>query len=200
MSSFFTTNKPFILASASPRRREMLELLGISFSIHTAAIDEEHFEGETPDTFVRRLAADKALTVASAFPGSYVLGADTVVVLDKNILGKPSDNQEAAAMLSSLSGQTHQVWTGFCIAHKTNGIARDRAICTAVTFRNLNLPLINAYVASGEPMDKAGAYGIQAMGGCLVKTINGSYSNVVGLPLAETIDALLALDIIFPTT
>ncbi|HEA52887.1 Maf family protein [Marinobacter antarcticus] len=173
-----------ILASASPRRSELLEQIGVSFTVQPAHIDETPHAGEAPDVYVERLAREKALVVAGDFHGSRVLGADTSVVLNGAILGKPTNHQQAKAMLRRLSGETHKVMTAVALAH--NGGCRSCLVTTEVTFRVLAEAEIAAYVATGEPMDKAGSYGIQGLGGIFVKDLEGSYSAVVGLPLQET--------------
>lgn len=173
-----------ILASASPRRAELLTQIGAAFSVRPADVDESVAEGESPAGYVERLARDKARAVAALESGAVVLGSDTTVVLDGQILGKPTSLEDAEAMLNGLSGKTHQVLTGIAV------VAGDRCesavVTTEVTFRALSLAEIHAYVASGEPMDKAGGYGIQGLGGVFVAHLNGSYSAVVGLPLYET--------------
>ncbi|SHK35275.1 septum formation protein [Marinobacter antarcticus] len=178
-----------ILASASPRRSELLEQIGVVFSVQPAHIDETPRTAEMPGDYVERLAREKALAVAVSFPGKLVLGSDTSVVLDNAILGKPSDQHEARAMLSELSGTTHQVMTAIALAQGVR--CESRLVTAEVTFRSLSGDEIAAYVTTGEPMDKAGSYGIQGLGGIFVKEIKGSYSAVVGLPLQETA-ALLA--------
>ncbi|MGO1501651.1 MAG: Maf family protein [Marinobacter sp.] len=178
-----------ILASASPRRSELLEQIGVPFSVQPAHIDETPRAAEAAGNYVERLAREKALAVANNFPGRQVLGSDTSVVLDNAILGKPSDEREACAMLARLSGKTHQVMTAIALAE--GGHCESRLVTTDVTFRVLSEGEIAAYVATGEPMDKAGGYGIQGLGGIFVKELRGSYSAVVGLPLQETA-ALLA--------
>lgn len=190
-----------ILASASPRRRELLAQLGLGnaafqFSVQPADIDESLRAGEAPAPFVSRLALEKAQAglAASADANAVVLGSDTIVVCDDTILGKPADSAEAFAMLSSLSGRTHQVMTAvaLCSAARTESVL----VCTEVTFTALTAAQIHAYIASGEPMDKAGAYGIQGLGGSFVKQLQGSYSAVVGLPLVETRELLQKMHII----
>ncbi len=179
-----------ILASASPRRRELLEQIGLSFQIQPVAIDETPHEGEAADLYVLRMAREKALAcqgVQSA-ANALVLGADTSVVLNGSIMGKPQDRQEARAMLEGLSGRRHQVMTGVALAG--GDAVRERVVSTAVAFRRLSEPEIEAYLATDEPWDKAGAYGIQGRGGIFVERIEGSYSAVVGLPLEATADLL----------
>jgi septum formation protein len=181
-----------ILASSSPRRRELLENAGFKFDVTPSTVPEQCLPGEAPEVFVRRLAAAKALQVAaSAPPGSLVLGADTVVVVDADILGKPADAEDAARMLRILSGRSHRVLTGVCVAEAPDRIHAVKLCNTEVWFRDLGEAEIRAYVGSGEPLDKAGAYGIQGIASRFVTRIDGSYSNVVGLPVS-LVDRLLA--------
>jgi septum formation protein len=181
-----------VLASSSPRRRELLTQAGFSFQVHPAHVPEEHVPGETPVAYVSRLAREKAqavfdeLTAASAMSQDSsslaVLGADTIVTLDDQILGKPADAADAARMLRLLSGRTHRVITG--VALITAGSTEVAAEVTAVHFLPLSDEDIAAYIATGEPMDKAGAYAIQGRAACWIPRIEGCYSNVVGLPIA----------------
>lgn len=177
-----------ILASGSPRRRELLEAQGLSIEIRRPDVPEVIEPGEMPEVFARRLAKEKARSVWATSPGSVVVAADTVVALGGTVLGKPEDEEDACRTLRSLSGLTHEVITGVCVLG-TSG-EECFSVRTAVRFRPLVETEIRRYVASGEPMDKAGAYGIQGRGGAFVEAIFGSYSNVVGLPLAETLAAL----------
>jgi septum formation protein len=174
-----------VLASASPRRRELLAQAGFTFDVFTAYVPEVRKPGEDPIRFVTRLAREKAEAVAErhAVPAdTIVLGADTIVLVDDEILGKPQDKADAARMLRLLSGRTHQVITGVCLL---KGRERQRAAeVTFVRFHTLSDTEIEAYVATGEPMDKAGAYAIQGLAGRWVPRIHGCYFNVVGLPLA----------------
>ncbi len=185
-----------ILASASPRRADFFRKLGLTFSISGAAIDESLKPGEIPAEFVKRLATEKAEKIAVDHPGAWVVGADTAVVLDNQILGKPDSPSHAEEMLQQLSGRRHEVWTGFTICGPEEQISQ--ALMTRVCFLELPPELIHSYVLSGEPLDKAGSYGIQGLGGMLVSEIKGSYSNVIGLPLAELVEAMLKLRIITP--
>ncbi|WP_430461370.1 Maf family protein [Thalassolituus sp. LLYu03] len=177
-----------ILASSSPRRRELLQQIGVRFSTATADIDETPQAGEKPAAYVARLALEKALAVAglnALQPADTVyLGSDTTVVCDGEILGKPDDAAHACRILASLSGRTHQVMTAIALVQ--GGRSKVQTVVTQVTFCALSREQIQAYVATGEPADKAGAYGIQGKGAVLVAGIEGSYSNVVGLPLTET--------------
>ncbi|EKM6458774.1 nucleoside triphosphate pyrophosphatase [Cronobacter dublinensis] len=177
------------LASGSPRRQELLGMLGVSFERLVLGVEEQRAEKEAPQDYVTRLARDKARAgVALAARDLPVLGADTIVVLDGDVLEKPRDAAHAAEMLRRLSGQTHQVMTAVALADSLR--VRERLVITRVTFRALTAQDIAAYVESGEPMDKAGAYGIQGLGGCFVRSIEGSYHAVVGLPLVETWELL----------
>ena len=179
------TSTPLILASASPRRRELLTQAGFTFEVAPADVPEVRKPGEDPIRFVTRLAREKAEAVLSREdipPNALILGADTIVLLDEEVLGKPQDAADAAHMLRLLSGRTHQVITGVCLA---KGRERQRAAeVTFVRFITLSDEEIEAYVATGEPMDKAGAYAIQGRAGRWVPRIHGCYFNVVGLPLA----------------
>ena len=173
------------LASGSPRRRELLTQLGLQFERLITSVVEQRDDHETAEQYVRRLALDKARAGVAVAPTDLpVLGADTLVVLEGEILEKPRDANHAAAMLAMLSGQTHRVMTAVALADRQQQL--DCLVTTEVTFRTLTADDIAAYVATGEPMDKAGAYGIQGIGGNFVRKINGSYHAVVGLPLVET--------------
>ncbi len=177
-----------VLASQSPRRRELLGLLGLDPEVRPAHADETLHPGEPAEAYVRRVAREKAAAVA----GELVLGADTAVVLGEEVLGKPRDAEDARRMLRALSGRDHRVLTGVCL--RVGGAApRELAalVATEVSFAALTPGQVDWYVATGEPLDKAGAYALQGAGGSLVREIRGSVSNVVGLPLAETA-ALLA--------
>ena len=171
-----------VLASQSPRRRELLSRMGLDFSIQTPTVDEDAFTAPEPVELVKLLSREKARQVAAGLTGdTLVIAADTVVVRDGTVLGKPSSPQEAEAMLASLSGRSHLVCTGVTAAR--GGRAVTEAEVTRVTFRSLDREEIRRYVATGEPLDKAGAYGIQGLGALLVSGIQGDYSNVVGLPV-----------------
>ena len=173
---------PIVLASASPRRAELLRAAGFSFVVDPADIDESVLPGETPDVHVRRLARAKAQACAGRHPGHTVLGADTVVVVDGRILGKPRDDEEARSMLTALSGRVHHVYTAVAVAG--DGAVRDDVDISAVTFAPMAPDEIAVYVASGEPRDKAGAYAIQGWASRFIERLEGSYSGVVGLPVA----------------
>ena len=173
-----------ILASGSPRRRQLLEQIGLTFAVRSSDVDESVSPGLTPAQVVESLSARKGEAVAAeAAPGDLVLSADTVVALDGAILGKPRDRAEAEAMLTALSGRTHQVYTGVTLLQDGRRLTGHEV--TAVTFRPLSPEEIAAYVSTGEPMDKAGAYGIQGLGALLVERLEGDYFNVMGLPLCR---------------
>lgn len=174
------------LASASPRRRELLALLVEEFDCFSADIDEAPIPGEAPEDYVLRMAMEKASSLQNQ--QGAVIGSDTVVVLSGNILQKPVSIEDARGMLAALSGQTHHVMTAVAIL--TNGELMTTVSTTEVTFVPLEKPLIEAYLGTNEPWDKAGAYGIQGLAGSFVRSINGSYSSVVGLPLCETRELL----------
>lgn len=178
--------RPIILASASPRRAELLSQIGVPFTVAPVDIDESLRPDELPAHYVERLAREKAAAGLdrAASGDSLVLGSDTTVVCDDRILAKPADGREAAAMLAALSGRSHRVMTAVALAGEHGCYAR--LVTTEVRFRTLRPEEINAYCATGEPMDKAGGYGIQGRGGLFVEGLWGSYSAVVGLPLEET--------------
>jgi septum formation protein len=177
-----------VLASRSPRRADLLTAAGYAFDVAPADIDERHHEGESPHDYVERLAAEKADRVGAAVPGAVVLGADTVVVIDALVLGKPVDDADAAAMLQRLSGRSHEVLTG--VAIQAPGCRRRGVAVTRVVFRTLTPADVEWYIESGEPTGKAGGYAIQGRASRFVTHIEGSYSNVVGLPMA-LVDRLL---------
>ena len=203
---------PIILASASPRRKELLERLGFTVKVIPPAIDELRLEGEGAENFVKRMARAKVLVVVDRLsqtlytdvetgarrtaPGGrtqdtrWVIGADTVVVLGETILGKPKDTAEAAEMLHRLSGHSHRVITGFCIHDLRKNKEGVQAVATDVRFKRLTATEIEKYIAVGESMDKAGAYAVQGVGAYLVDSMSGSYTNVVGLPLCQTVEMM----------
>jgi septum formation protein len=171
-----------ILASASPRRQELLRGAGIPFAVQPAEIDETPRKGEAPELYARRVAGEKAEAVAGKRPEEVVLAADTIVIVDDEILGKPRDQRDAARMLQSLSGREHQVLTAVALVVPGRGM-ETKCSTTRVHFRKLKEEEIQEYIASGEPMDKAGAYAIQGGAASWVTRLDGDYSNVVGLPL-----------------
>jgi len=175
-----------------------MALAGIEFSVVPADINEEVLPGEKPAEHVMRLSREKADAVAGTTNGRFFIGADTVVVLDDRILGKPADDAEAFRMLSALSGRNHEVVTGFSVYDKASGIHLTRCVCTEVTFKELSEGEIRAYIATGCPMDKAGAYAMQGGAVHFIRSICGSYTNVIGLPMTElyeTLSQLGALDV-----
>lgn len=181
-----TGDPPVILASASPRRRDLLRQVGLSFDIQPAGEAEtEAPHGTSPPEYARQSAEAKATAVSRRRSEALVIGADTVVALDGRVLGKPESAAEARSMLEALSGRTHEVHTGVSLAYAGRPIV-TAVETTRVTFRQLSDEQIDCYVATGEPMDKAGAYGIQGRGALLVEKVDGCYFNVVGLPLSRT--------------
>ncbi len=184
-----------ILASASPRRKDLLTLMGLDFEIIPSP-REENIEGDLdPADYCQALAYLKASDVSELVhdPTAVIIGGDTIVVLGQHILEKPKDEADAAKMLTRLSGKTHQVITGLCILQGDKMI--EKHVITEVTFRKLSPELIKAYIQTGEPMGKAGAYAIQGKGSLLIKSVNGDYSNVVGLPVAALADVLVKFGI-----
>ena len=186
------TGPSLVLASASPRRRELLDQLGVHFLVEPAEIDESRDDREPPGEYVLRMARDKALAVATRFgdEGRVVLAADTTVAIGDDVLGKPRDHFDGLAMLALLSGRTHSVFTAICLRGPA-GISTE-LVETRVEFIQLSRATCEAYLATDEPWDKAGAYAIQGLAGAFVRSIQGSYSNVVGLPLCETWQLLQA--------
>lgn len=185
-------NPSIVLASASPRRRELLTRIGLQFQVIKSAVEEVILPDETPENHVLRLSRAKALDVAdrSEVSGRWFIGSDTVVVRDDTILGKPADAMQAAAMLRSLSGRSHRVISGFAVHDRETGETPGSAVTTRVWFKQLTEAEIEEYIATGEPFDKAGAYAIQGIGAFMVPRIEGSYTNVVGLPLCEAMALL----------
>ena len=184
-----------ILASTSPRRRHLLEQLGLSFEVQSAAVNESMRSAETADRYVKRLAALKASAVASRAPDAVTLGADTAVVVGGEALGKPESTDDARRMLRLLSGRSHLVLTAVALEGTHRG---GCLVETRVDFRGLSAGEIDWYVGTGEPMDKAGGYGAQGIGSFLIRAVHGSYSNVVGLPLAETVSLLAEAGVPLP--
>jgi septum formation protein len=182
-----------VLASASPRRRQLLELIGIEHDIQPANIDESVRPRETPARYAERLAREKASVVASRDPDRITIAADTTVVVNKKVLGKPENEEDARRMLSMLSGREHTVITAIAVARGRK--LRSAVEEVRVRFRRLHDDEINAYIATGEPMDKAGAYGIQGYGATIVECIEGDYFSVMGLPLAKLVDLLRDLGV-----
>jgi len=180
-----------ILASESPRRKYLLEQAGLRFSVIPSRFDEGSVSPTEPAETVTVLAEAKADEVSGRFPDSWVIGADTIVSIDGRILGKPASEKEAQRMLRQLSGRTHQVFTGFCIGCRSKNRKFTDTATTDVVFKQLTEEEIRWYIQTREPFDKAGAYAIQGLGTFLVRRINGSYTNVVGLPVCEVIEYLI---------
>ena len=179
-----------ILASKSPRRKHLLEQAGLKFSVIPSDFDETSVAMSDPASYVRALAEFKALDISHKHPDSWVIGADTLVLSDKQVLGKPGSDEEAREMLKRLSGKRHQVLTGYCICCRARKQLFSETVKTDVHFKELRLEEIDWYIGTGEPSDKAGAYAIQGLGSFLVRSIKGSYTNVVGLPVCEVIEFL----------
>jgi septum formation protein len=180
-------HRKVVLASSSPRRTDLLDLIGIKHEVRPADVDESIQPGESPSEYAERLAREKAEAIAGD-GADVVIGADTVVVIDGRVLGKPVNNQQAAAMLESLGGRTHTVVTAVAVVvdGRTSSVVEE----VAVTFRRITADEITSYVATGEPMDKAGAYGIQGFGATIVERIEGDYFAVMGLPLVKLVRLL----------
>ncbi len=174
-----------ILGSASPRRKEILRKIDLVFDIVPSAVDENYENGLKPPQMAEYWAVEKARNVSFLHPAKTIIGADTIVVLDNTILGKPVDSDDAKRMLNYLSGKIHNVYTGVALRCDAHGAAESFVATTEVTFYKLEATAIDKYVDSGDPMDKAGAYGIQDASACFVKKIDGCYNNVVGFPLAQ---------------
>ena len=175
---------PIILASNSPRRKELLRQVGVSFTVDPADVDERPLPGERPEDYAVRVALDKARVAAARSKNGVIIAADTIVVVDDTILGKPADRNDAERMLTVLSNRVHRVITGLAVIDAASGKTMTNSAVTSVWFRDLSQQEIQSYIAGGEPLDKAGAYGIQGKGALLVKQIEGCYFNVVGLPLS----------------
>lgn len=188
-----TDSAVIVLASASPRRVELLQSAGISVSVRPSGIDEDLLPNETPEAHAMRLARDKARDVAKLGNGRFFVGADTIVVSGKEIMGKPKDAADAERMLRALSGSVHQVITGFSVIDAVSNAEITAAVKTLVYFKELRDDEIYSYIASGCPFDKAGAYAIQGDAAHMIRKIEGSYTNVVGLPLCEVLEALRTL-------
>lgn len=189
----FSLSSNFILASASPRRRELLRSVGLRFSVIPAHVNEDYVDGESPREHVRRLAYDKACTIARKKPEAWVLGADTIVVIDGKILGKPKNKSQARKMLFLLSGREHKVFTGYSIIRAAHRLSKTKIVQSAVRFKKITPEEMTWYAESPEPYDKAGGYAAQGMGAYFIKAIRGSYTNVIGLPLCEVLEDLHCL-------
>lgn len=180
-----------ILASASPRRRELLRAAGVPFLVVPSRIDEVPRPGESPVAFARRAAREKGAEVAARHPAAFVLSADTIVVSGGEILGKPGDRREARRMLSLLAGREHKVHTAVCLLKARTGYREETCVTTRVFFRPLSGREIEGYLRTGESADKAGAYAAQGAGNLLIDRVSGSFTNVVGLPMTQTLSLLL---------
>ena len=187
------TEPRVILASQSPRRRELLTLVGITYEVRPADIDEAYFPGELPAAHAERLAREKAAVIAKKEPDALVIGSDTIVVVDGDVLGKPRDEAHAAAMLARLSGRSHTVMTA--VAVQWQGAERSAVEHVDVTFHALSAAEITSYIATREPMDKAGAYGIQGYGATIVARVDGDYFAVMGLPLQRLVRLIAELGV-----
>ena len=182
---------PLVLASQSPRRREILTRLGLPFVVQASAIDETQFDDAPPEAFVIAAASAKSRDVAVGRDApAFVLGSDTIVAAGGQVLGKPQSDEESRSMLMRLSGDWHEVWTGVCVTRTPEMESCAISVCTRVRFRVLSAAEVDGYVQTGEGRDKAGSYGIQGIGGGLVERIDGSYDNVVGLPSSDCVELL----------
>jgi septum formation protein len=180
----------FILASASPRRRELLASIGLDFDVLPSDVPEVHEQGEIPEEYVARLSRDKAGALAAKHPSRWVIAADTTVLLGDELLEKPVDASDAARMLATIAGRTHIVYTGVTLEHAVSGYRDTRVAESEVRMLPLSAAEIDWYVRTGEPFGKAGAYAVQGIGSMFIESIHGSYTNVVGLPLATLFQML----------
>ena len=174
----------FILASSSPRRRELLTSIGLDFEVIPSHVPEEYQRGEAPEEYVARLSRDKAQAIAGKHSDRWIIAADTTVLLGEELLEKPVDRADAARMLATIAGRTHIVYTGVTLQHAARGWHDTRVAESEVRMLPLSASEIDWYVKTGEPLDKAGAYAVQGIGAMFIESIHGSYTNVVGLPLA----------------
>ena len=193
--------RQLILASASPRRSQLLTDLGLCFNVVVSGVDEQRISADDPQQLVEKLAVSKASTAALQCPEALVIGADTVVVLDGKVYGKPEDELDAMHKLSVLNGKVHTVYTGVCVAHYASNRIETAVAATLVSMKPLTAQQISSYVSTGEPLDKAGAYAIQGLGATLIDRIEGCYFNVVGLPLSvlSTLLASFGVDLLAHT-
>jgi len=196
IQSFPIVSASIILASQSPRRRRLLEAAGLIFRVIPSQVKEEDFKAVNPATYVKVLAEAKARDVAEKYPDSWVIGADSIVLIDEKILEKPASLSDARRMMALLSGKTHQVLTGYAIISGENRHSITNVETTDVTFKPLTEEEIEWYIQTPEPYDKAGGYAIQGLGSFMVQQIKGSYTNVVGLPVCEVLDQLYRLGVI----
>lgn len=182
---------PLILASGSPRRRDLLEQAGLTFKVVPSTLDESSVPASAPENHVRVLANAKAMEVSELYPKSWVIGADTLVLMGDAVLGKPDTVVQARQMIKTLSGKAHRVLTGYCVCCKVAARSFSETVETKVLFKTVSESEMDWYVNTSEPYDKAGGYAVQGLGAFLVKRIEGSYTNVVGLPVCEVIEYLL---------
>ncbi len=194
----FHNRETVILASNSPRRRELLNGLGIDFSIEAAEVDETPYSFENPEDFAARMAGAKTEIPAKRHPRAWIIGADTVVTIAGEILGKPGNRLRSLEMLRELNDGIHTVYTAFCLRHQAQDITVSKISRTEVRFNRLPDTVLQAYVRTGEPLDKAGGYGIQGIGSFLVREIAGSCTGVIGLPMGHLVSCLLKYDVIEP--
>ena len=185
------TNNPLVLASISPRRKAILQQIGIPFEPAGSMIEETFYEKVQPADSACNIAIKKVESIEHDYNNRWILGADTIVVINNTIFGKPKDSEECKDMLYSLKGKTHEVITGFCIQDPGKQLVHREAVITEVTIKELSNTEIEAYITTGEPFGKAGAYAIQGIGSFMIEGINGSYTNVVGLPVFEVVHALV---------
>jgi septum formation protein len=190
------STRNLILASKSPRRRALLEQAGLAFAVVPSSVDESSVDVASPDMRVRLLAEAKAEEVGRHYPSSWVIGADTMVVIDSTVLGKPRTQDQARRMLVTLSGKTHKVLTGYCICCQKARRSFSDTVETRVLFKALTKSEIDWYIQTGEPFDKAGGYAAQGLGAFMIRRLEGSYTSVVGLPVCEVIDYLMKTGVV----
>jgi len=196
--NMYKTREPVVLASASPRRKDMFERLGIEFEVVTTDVEDESAESQDPLRHAMDMARLKAQAAheMTGDSGRWYLGVDTVVVLDGRMLGKPAGREQAASFLRALSGSRHEVISGWCIIRPGSGVQKSGAVISTVKIKALDHEEIEAYVRTDEPLDKAGGYAVQGIGAFMVERIEGSYTNVVGMPLAEVIEDMKSLGVL----
>ena len=188
---------PLVLASASPRRQALLAGQGLGFEVVPSTLKEPAPEpGEAPAEYAARMARIKGQDIAARHPDKVIVSADTIVVQDSSILGKPKDAEDALDMLTALAGRWHEVMTGFCVLRHGDGVSLCRTVTTRVHMADNSREMLQAYIGTGEPMDKAGAYAVQGTGACLVAEVHGSWTGVVGLPLSEVVGVLVRRGVI----
>ncbi len=196
MFSLSDPGSPLVLASNSPRRSILIKQIGLPFEAVGTTVDEELRPHESPRGHVMRLAEEKSEHISLLRPHQWIIGADTIVLVEGKALGKPRNPADARVMLQTISGRQHRVMTAFCIQNKSREISTSKVVETDVVIKDLSSSEIDAYISTGEPMDKAGAYGAQGIGSFMIREIRGSYTNVVGLPTCELVEELLRLGVI----